>query len=127
MLINIKVCGHLFHDLLDVVTLLDNVQALLLALQSIAYLNAVDCIHFLCGSTLCLYVGNTCSLLFRSGHLDAVDVNLFICDVAEVCIYRFVGLNCNFVVAICLFSRPVTVVLPAPANLLNMLYALRTS
>lgn len=127
MLINIKVCGHLFNDLLDAVALLDNVQALLLTLQGVAYLDPINSIYLLCGCTLCLYVGNACSFLLGSGHLDAVDVNLFICDVAEVCIYRFVGLNCNFVVAICLFSRPVTVVLPAPANLLNMLYALRTS
>ena len=105
MLINIKVCGHLFNNLLDVVTLLDNVQALLLTLQGVAYLDAINSIYLLCGSTLCLYVGNTCSLLFRSGHLDAVDVNLFICEVAEVCIYRFVRLNCNLVVAICLFFK----------------------
>ena len=105
MLINIKVCGHLFNDLLDAVALLDNVQALLLTLQGVAYFDAINSIYLLCGCTLCLYVGNACSFLLGSGHLDAVDVNLFICDVAELCIYRFVGLICNFVVAICVFFK----------------------
>lgn len=90
MLINIKVCGHLFHDLLDVVTLLDNVQALLLALQSIAYLDAINSKHFLCGSTLCLYVGYACSLLLWSGHLDAVDVNLMFGCILEININRLI-------------------------------------
>ena len=87
MLINLKVCGHLFNDLLYVVTLLDNVQALLLTLQGVAYLDAINSIYLLCGCILCLHVGNACSLLLRSGYLDAVYINLFICEVAEVCIY----------------------------------------
>ena len=90
MLINIKVCGHLFNDLLDVVTLLDNVQALLLTLQGGAYLDAINSISLLCGCTLCLYVGNACSLLFRSGYLDAVDVNLMFGCILEININRLI-------------------------------------
>lgn len=90
MLINIKVCGHLFNDLLDVVTLLDNVQALLLTLQGGAYLDAINSIYLLCGCTLCLYVGNACSLLFRSGYLDAVDVNLMFGCILEININRLI-------------------------------------
>lgn len=90
MLINIKVCGHLFNDLLDAVALLDNVQALLLTLQGVTYLDAINSKHFLCGSTLCLYVGYTCSLLFRSGHLDAVDVNLMFGCILEININRLI-------------------------------------
>ncbi len=90
MLINIKVCGHLFNDLLDAVALLDNVQALLLTLQGVAYLDAINSIYFLCGCTLCLYVGNACSFLLGSGHLDAVDVNLMVSCILEVNINRLV-------------------------------------
>lgn len=90
MLINIKVCGHLFNDLLDVVTLLDNVQALLLTLQSVAYLNAINSKHFLCGCTLCLYVGNTRSFLLRSGHLDTVDVDFMGGCILEINVNRFI-------------------------------------
>ena len=90
MLINIKVCGHLFNDLLDVVTLLDNVQALLLTLQSVAYLNTINSKHFLCGCTLCLYVGNACSLLLRSGYLDTVDVDFMGGCILEINVNRFI-------------------------------------
>ena len=90
MLININVCGHLFNNLLDVVTLLDNVQALLLTLQGVAYLDAINSIYLLCGSTLCLYVGYICSLLLRSGYLDAVDVNFSLGVILEININRFI-------------------------------------
>lgn len=90
MLINIKVCGHLFNNLLDAVALLDNVQALLLTLQGVAYFDAINSIYLLCGCTLCLYVGNACSFLLGSGHLDAVDVDFMSGCILEINVNRFI-------------------------------------
>lgn len=90
MLINIKVCGHLFNDLLDAVAMLDNVQALLLTLQGITYFDAINSIYLLCGCTLCLYVGNACSFLLWSGYLDAVDVNLMGGCILKINVNRFI-------------------------------------